>query len=110
MGGGGCALRLSARALSRCLFFLFARVGCAEDTLFVLHRMNVFATDELNRLITPLQTSNHVFFSPHWTQVTIDQVIGGARGIKSMIWETSNLDADEVSLGACCVAGGLTRH
>lgn len=29
-------------------------------------------------------------------QVTIDQVIGGARGIKSMIWETSNLDADEV--------------
>lgn len=30
-------------------------------------------------------------------QVTIDQVIGGARGIKSMIWETSNLDADEVS-------------
>ena len=29
-------------------------------------------------------------------QVTIDQVIGGARGIKSMVWETSNLDADEV--------------
>ncbi|CAN0254641.1 unnamed protein product [Ectocarpus sp. 12 AP-2014] len=28
-------------------------------------------------------------------EVTIDQVIGGARGIKSMIWETSNLDADE---------------
>lgn len=23
-------------------------------------------------------------------------MIGGARGIKSMIWETSNLDADEV--------------
>lgn len=33
---------------------------------------------------------------PVATQVTIDQVIGGARGIKSMIWETSNLDADEV--------------
>lgn len=33
------------------------------------------------------------------TQVTIDQVIGGARGIKSMIWETSNLDADEVWVG-----------
>lgn len=31
------------------------------------------------------------------SQVTIDQVIGGARGIKSMIWETSNLDPDEVS-------------
>lgn len=31
------------------------------------------------------------------SQVTIDQVIGGARGIKSMLWETSNLDADEVS-------------
>ncbi|CAM9598107.1 unnamed protein product, partial [Laminaria digitata] len=28
-------------------------------------------------------------------EVTIDQVIGGARGIKSMVWETSNLDADE---------------
>lgn len=32
-------------------------------------------------------------------QVTIDQVIGGARGIKSMVWETSNLDADEVRQG-----------
>jgi citrate synthase len=28
-------------------------------------------------------------------EVTIDQCIGGARGIKSMIWETSNLDASE---------------
>jgi len=28
-------------------------------------------------------------------QVTVDQLIGGARGIKSMLWETSNLDADE---------------
>lgn len=39
-------------------------------------------------------------------QVTIDQVIGGARGIKSMIWETSNLDADEVSeLGSTSIIG-----
>jgi citrate synthase len=28
-------------------------------------------------------------------QVTVDQLIGGARGIKSMLWETSNLDANE---------------
>mmetsp|Transcript_29022 Transcript_29022/g.38140 ORF Transcript_29022/g.38140 Transcript_29022/m.38140 type:complete len:468 (-) Transcript_29022:429-1832(-) len=28
-------------------------------------------------------------------QVTVNQIIGGARGIKSMIWETSNLDANE---------------
>ncbi|CAN0427108.1 unnamed protein product, partial [Phaeothamnion confervicola] len=28
-------------------------------------------------------------------QVTIDQLIGGARGVKCMLWETSNLDADE---------------
>lgn len=41
----------------------------------------------------------------HVMQVTIDQVIGGARGIKSMIWETSNLDADEVSFAACPVRG-----
>lgn len=45
-----------------------------------------------------------VWFPAH-VQVTIDQVIGGARGIKSMIWETSNLDADEVRL--CFVTEGL---
>ena len=28
-------------------------------------------------------------------QVTIDQLIGGARGVKCMLWETSNLDAEE---------------
>lgn len=28
-------------------------------------------------------------------QVTIDQCIGGARGVKCMLWETSNLDANE---------------
>ena len=28
-------------------------------------------------------------------KVTIDQLIGGARGVKCMLWETSNLDADE---------------
>jgi citrate synthase len=28
-------------------------------------------------------------------QVTIDQLIGGARGVKCMLWETSNLDPDE---------------
>lgn len=39
-------------------------------------------------------------------QVTIDQVIGGARGIKSMIWETSNLDADEVCVCVYIRGGG----
>jgi citrate synthase len=28
-------------------------------------------------------------------EVTVDQCIGGARGVKCMLWETSNLDADE---------------
>jgi len=28
-------------------------------------------------------------------QVTVNQIIGGSRGIKSLIWETSNLDANE---------------
>mmetsp|Transcript_11115 Transcript_11115/g.17839 ORF Transcript_11115/g.17839 Transcript_11115/m.17839 type:complete len:475 (-) Transcript_11115:273-1697(-) len=28
-------------------------------------------------------------------QVTVNQIIGGARGIKSMVWETSNLDPQE---------------
>ena len=28
-------------------------------------------------------------------QVTIDQLIGGARGVKCMLWETSNLDPEE---------------
>jgi len=28
-------------------------------------------------------------------EVTVDQCIGGARGIKCMLWETSNLDAEE---------------
>ena len=27
--------------------------------------------------------------------VTIDQLIGGARGVKCMLWETSNLDPEE---------------
>jgi len=29
--------------------------------------------------------------------VTIDQLIGGARSVKCMLWETSNLDPNEVS-------------
>ena len=28
-------------------------------------------------------------------EVTIDQCIGGARGVKCMLWETSNLDPEE---------------
>ena len=28
-------------------------------------------------------------------KVTIDQLIGGARGVKCMLWETSNLDPEE---------------
>ena len=28
-------------------------------------------------------------------EVTVDQCIGGARGVKCMLWETSNLDAEE---------------
>lgn len=28
-------------------------------------------------------------------KVTLEQVIGGARGVKCMLWETSNLDATE---------------
>ena len=28
-------------------------------------------------------------------KVTIDQLIGGARGVKCMLWETSNLDSEE---------------
>jgi citrate synthase len=28
-------------------------------------------------------------------EVTVDQLIGGARGVKCMLWETSNLDANE---------------
>lgn len=43
------------------------------------------------RMMRPPLVASHAII-----QVTIDQVIGGARGIKSMVWETSNLDADEV--------------
>ena len=28
-------------------------------------------------------------------EVTVDQAIGGARGVKCMLWETSNLDSEE---------------
>jgi len=28
-------------------------------------------------------------------EVTVDQCLGGARGVKSMVWETSNLDSEE---------------
>ena len=46
------------------------------------------------------------FFSPYYNyplvfkqnsigEVTIDQCIGGARGVKCILWETSNLDANE---------------
>ena len=28
-------------------------------------------------------------------EVTVDQCIGGARGVKCMLWETSLLDAEE---------------
>jgi citrate synthase len=30
-------------------------------------------------------------------EVTVDQCIGGGRGVKMMLWETSLLDAEEVS-------------
>ena len=29
-------------------------------------------------------------------EVTISQAYGGARGVKCMVWETSNLDSEEV--------------
>ena len=32
---------------------------------------------------------------PSIGEVTIDQCIGGARGVKCMLWETSNLDPEE---------------
>lgn len=34
-------------------------------------------------------------FSHSIGEVTVDQCIGGARGVKCMLWETSNLDAEE---------------
>lgn len=51
----------------------------------------------------------YLFPGRHHAQVTIDQVIGGARGIKSMIWETSNLDADEVCVCVCKPVGVVSE-
>ncbi len=35
----------------------------------------------------------------------LSQALGGARGVKCMVWETSLLDAEEVSLAICMLMG-----
>ena len=43
----------------------------------------------------PSHTLTHQHGSKVLGEVTVDQCIGGARGVKCMLWETSNLDAEE---------------
>jgi hypothetical protein len=42
-------------------------------------------------------------------EVTVDQCIGGARSVKCMVWETSQLDPVEVSNNECCFLNGSRR-
>src|SRR5688572_9593518 len=51
--------------------------------------------DKAMSLIAEMKTFNKEQGSTIIDQVTIGQVFGGMRGIKSMLWETSLLDADE---------------
>lgn len=73
--------------------FLLILLCCASHDVFIFPALGHSGTCTIRDFYSP--RLKHRFFA---AQVTIDQVIGGARGIKSMIWETSNLDADEVSL------------
>ena len=42
--------------------------------------------------------------------ITIAQAYGGARGVKCMVWETSNLDPDEVQCRPVLTCYFLARH
>jgi hypothetical protein len=47
----------------------------------------------------------------HSTSASFVQALGGARGIKCMVWETSLLDSEEVSLSpgvTCPVQSGMS--
>jgi len=41
-------------------------------------------------------------------EVTVNQALGGARGVKCMVWETSLLDPEEVSLLSLSLLKPLT--
>lgn len=55
--------------------------------------------DRLSELVPQKQAELKQLKSDHGSkvigEVTVDQCIGGARGVKCMLWETSLLDADE---------------
>ena len=54
----------------------------------------------LAKQIIEKQNETKAFLGEHGNtslgEYTISQAYGGARGIKCMVWETSNLDAEEV--------------
>jgi len=77
------ALRLSRSALRA------RQYATGEATL--LERMTALIPEEQKRW----QAIKKAHGSKSLGEVTVDQAIGGARGVKCMIWETSLLDAEE---------------
>merc|ERR1719506_1634616 len=79
-----------ARAFSASLRTTVARsYATGEQTL--LERMEEIIPQEQKRW----QAIKKAHGSKSLGEVTVDQAIGGARGVKCMIWETSLLDAEE---------------
>jgi len=66
-----------------------SRNFASEPTL--LERMEAIIPEEQKRWTAIKKTHG----SKSLGEVTVDQAIGGARGVKCMIWETSLLDAEE---------------
>jgi len=77
----------------------FARKFLISQQNIVTKRTVVNLADTIAELVPEKQQKLAELKKNHGSQVvgevTIDQVIGGARSVKCMLWETSNLDPEE---------------
>merc|ERR1719409_424398 len=81
--------RAAARLQKTCLATSSRQYATGEQTL--LQRMEEIIPQEQKRW----QAIKKTHGSKGLGEVTVEQAIGGARGVKCMIWETSLLDAEE---------------
>ena len=82
-------------ALSTATKFLTRRATTSGTAIRSVTTLQETLASQLTAKQTQLATLKKEHGSKVIGQVTIDQLIGGARGVKCMLWETSNLDPEE---------------
>jgi citrate synthase len=86
-------------ALSTAAKFLTRQSGAKQQLATTTLRSITTLQETLTSQLIPKQTQLATLKKEHGSKVigkvTIDQLIGGARGVKCMLWETSNLDPEE---------------